>query len=88
MLNNKNGGLPQDTHQIFFTIFFLLELVVLGIKGKKQNISFLKKFTKYGRWKLHSFETEIDVKACNVSYTIVFKIVKSKYLKYKHAFSN
>ena len=36
--------------------------------GEKPNISFFTKFTKYGRGKLHSFETEIDAQACNVSY--------------------
>ena len=37
---------------------------------EKQNTYFFKKFTKYGRWKLPSFETEIDAQAYNVTYKL------------------
>ena len=36
--------------------------------GKEPEFKFIQKGTKFGRWKLHSFDTEIDAQACNVSY--------------------
>ena len=36
--------------------------------GKKNNTKLFTKFTKHLRGKLLSFETEIDVQACNVTY--------------------
>ena len=61
-----------------FLLNMLQELVTLGNQGKKKNrlLVFSTKVTKYGRLKLHSFETDIDAQACNNSevpsgYTII-----------------
>ena len=64
--NNKNCGLLQDTNKHFLTKYFVKTGNIRRI-GKQQNDSLFTKVTKYWRWKLHSFETEIDAQACNVS---------------------
>ena len=54
---------------------FTKYLVRTGIPrylGPKQNNNVFTKVTKYGRWELYSFETEIDAQACNESVTEVF----------------
>ena len=53
------------------TFFFTKYFVRTGnpcIWGEKTEYYFVTKFNKYGRCKLHSFETDIDAQPCNVSY--------------------
>ena len=43
-------------------------IILHQMKINMQVLSKMSKKTKYWRGKLHSFETEIDAQACNVSY--------------------
>ena len=64
---------PESGHKE--TIFYKIFLRTGNPKylGGKKNTKLFTKLTKYGRGKLHSFETGNNAQACNVSYQSVTK---------------
>ena len=59
---------PTSGHkQTIFTKYFVRTGIPRYLGTKQQNYLFTK-VTKYGKRKLHSFESEMDAQACNVSY--------------------
>ena len=57
--NNKNSDQPKDTNKQIFTKYFVRTDIPRYL-GTQQKNNVFTKVTKYGRWKLYSFETEID----------------------------